>query len=157
MHSFGQTEHYMILVEFPLVINPFDILISGKPFAENLLWKPENGTKFTIVSRANGKVVRSYQSEPFFAFHHVNSFETENNGIVVDIVAYPDSTIVRSRWILLKAQRFSPCIFHTVSVMRSDTVGHIADLMGMIFNDGSYSRLSKYLISYAATHNLLEV
>ena len=30
-----------------------------------------------------------------------------------------------SRWILLKAQCFSPCIFHTVSVMRSDTVGHI--------------------------------
>ena len=57
MHSFGLTEHYMILVEFPLVINPLDILISGKPFAENLLWKPENGTKFTIVSRTNGKVV----------------------------------------------------------------------------------------------------
>ena len=62
-----------------------------------------------------------------------------------------------SRGILLKAQCFSPCIFHTVSVMRSDTVGHIADLTGMIFNDGSYSGLSKYLISYAATHNLLEV
>jgi beta,beta-carotene 9',10'-dioxygenase len=29
----------------------------------------------------------------------VNSFETENNGIVVDIVAYPDSTIVRSLYL----------------------------------------------------------
>ena len=26
MHSFGLTEHYMILVEFPLVINLLDIL-----------------------------------------------------------------------------------------------------------------------------------
>jgi beta,beta-carotene 9',10'-dioxygenase len=99
MHSFGLTEHYIILVEFPLVINPLDILVSGKPFAENLLWKPEKGTKFTIVDRTNGRVVGSYQSEPFFAFHHVNSFETENNGIVVDIVAYPDSTIVRSLYL----------------------------------------------------------
>lgn len=99
MHSFGLTEHYIILVEFPLVINPLDILISGKPFAENLLWKPEKGTKFTIVDRTNGEVVGSYQSEPFFAFHHVNSFETENNDIVVDIVAYQDSTIVRSLYL----------------------------------------------------------
>lgn len=106
MHSFGLTEHYIILVEFPLVINPLDILISGKPFAENLLWKPENGTKFTIVNRTNGKVVGSYQSEPFFAFHHVNSFETENNDIVVDIVAYPNSTIVRSLYLdILRGDR----------------------------------------------------
>jgi beta,beta-carotene 9',10'-dioxygenase len=83
MHSFGLTEHYIILVEFPLVINPLDILVSGKPFAENLSWKPEKGTKFTIVDRTNGRVVGSYQSESFFAFHHVNSFETENNGIVL--------------------------------------------------------------------------
>lgn len=99
MHSFGLTEHYIILVEFPLVINPLDILILGKPFAENLLWKPEKGTRFTVVDRTNGKVVGSYQSESFFAFHHVNSFETENNDIVVDIVVYPDSTIVRSLYL----------------------------------------------------------
>jgi beta,beta-carotene 9',10'-dioxygenase len=99
MHSFGLTEHYIILVEFPLVINPLDILISGKPFAENLLWKPEKGTRFTIVDRTNGKVVGSYQSEPFFAFHHVNSFETENNDLVADIVTYQDSTIVRSLYL----------------------------------------------------------
>jgi beta,beta-carotene 9',10'-dioxygenase len=49
MHSFGLTEHYIILVEFPLVINPLAILTSGKPFAENLLWKPEKGTKFTML------------------------------------------------------------------------------------------------------------
>jgi beta,beta-carotene 9',10'-dioxygenase len=99
MHSFGLTEHYIILVEFPLVINPFDILVPGKPFAENLLWKPGNGTGFTIINRTNGKVIGSYQCEPFFAFHHVNSFETENNDILVDIVGYSDSTIVRSLYL----------------------------------------------------------
>src|SRR5215207_6836814 len=121
MHSFGLTEHYIILVEFPLVINPLDILVAGKPFAENLLWKPEKGTKFTIVDRTNGRVIGSYQSEPFFAFHHVNSFETENNGIVVDIVAYPDSTIVRSLYL---------------DVLRGDIPGSI-----------SASQLRRYYIS----------
>ena len=52
------------------------------------------------------RLLGSYQSEPFFAFHHVNSFETENNGIVVDIVAYPDSTIVRSLYLdVLRGRR----------------------------------------------------
>ena len=51
-------------------------------------------------------MLADYQSEPFFAFHHVNSFETENNGIVVDIVAYPDSTIVRSLYLdVLRGRR----------------------------------------------------
>lgn len=98
MHSFGLTDHYVVLTEFPFVINPLDLLVSAKPFVENFKWEPERGTKLTIVRRTDGKVVGSYQTEPFFAFHHVNAFEIENK-IVLDIVAYPDDSVVRSLYL----------------------------------------------------------
>ena len=78
MHSFGITENYLILTEFPLFVNPVSMLLSGKPFIENFKWKPEKGTKFTLIERSTGKVVGSYHSDPFFAFHHINAFELGN-------------------------------------------------------------------------------
>src|SRR5262249_54457065 len=44
MHSFALTENYVILTEFPLVVNPFNLLLRGRPFIENFRWKPERGT-----------------------------------------------------------------------------------------------------------------
>jgi beta,beta-carotene 9',10'-dioxygenase len=98
MHSFGLTEHYILLVEFPLIVNPFDLIASGKPFIENFKWLPEKGTKFTVVRRVDGTVVGSYVSEPFFAFHHVNAFESENQ-IIIDMVTYPNDNIVSSLYL----------------------------------------------------------
>lgn len=46
MHSFGMTENYVILMEFPLFIKPFRLLLTGSPFVDNLFWKPEHGTNF---------------------------------------------------------------------------------------------------------------
>jgi beta,beta-carotene 9',10'-dioxygenase len=98
MHSFALTENYIILVEFPLVVNPLNLLVSGKPFTENFKWKPERGTKFTVVSRSNGKIVGHYHADPFFAFHHVNAFELEDK-IVLDIVTYQNDNIIRSLYL----------------------------------------------------------
>ena len=41
IHSFGLTEHYIVLAEFPLVANPISIPLSGRPFIENFKWEPE--------------------------------------------------------------------------------------------------------------------
>jgi beta,beta-carotene 9',10'-dioxygenase len=98
MHSFALTENYIILVEFPLVINPLDLIVSGKPFIENFRWKPERGTKFTIVSRSKRKIVGSYITDPFFAFHHVNAFEIDDK-IVLDIITYQNDDIIRSLYL----------------------------------------------------------
>lgn len=98
MHSFGMTENYLILTEFPLFVNPVSMLLSGKPFIENFKWKPEKGTKFTLIERSTGKVVGSYHSDPFFAFHHINAFEIGNK-IIIDIVAYDDNSIIDSLYL----------------------------------------------------------
>jgi carotenoid cleavage dioxygenase-like enzyme len=93
MHSFAQTRDYLILTQFPLTVNPLDLLRSGKPFIENYRWQPERGTIFTVIEKDTGKVVGNVEVEPFFAFHHVNGFE-DGVELVVDLAAYPDASII---------------------------------------------------------------
>jgi beta,beta-carotene 9',10'-dioxygenase len=95
MHSFGITENYVILAEFPLVVNPLNLLLWLKPYIENFRWKPERGTPFWVMNRHTGELVGRYESDTFFAFHHVNAFE-QGDELVVDIVAYPDADIVNA-------------------------------------------------------------
>lgn len=93
MHSFGLTDQYVILAEFPLVVNPLRLRFGRRPFIENYEWKPERGTRFTIFNRDTGEIVARPRSEAFFAFHHVNAFE-QNDKVVVDIAAYPNASVI---------------------------------------------------------------
>ena len=113
MHSFAMTENYLILAEFPLVANPLSLLTSdilGKSFIDNYQWKPQLGTRFSIVSKDDGNLVNTLTSEPFFAFHHVNAFE-QNGEIILDIAAYPDAKIIEGFYLTNLRQgktNFSP-------------------------------------------------
>lgn len=93
MHSFGMSSHYLILTEFPLVVNPLHLLLGRKPFIQNYRWEPQRGTIFHIVDKDSGHIVKTARSEPFFAFHHVNAFERDNE-VLVDIIAFPDSSVI---------------------------------------------------------------
>lgn len=92
MHSFGMTENFIVLAEFPLVVNPLRLLIPGRPFIENYEWQPERGTRFLLLEKRDGSV-RAYSAGAFFAFHHVNAFE-QGEDVFVDIAAYPDKSII---------------------------------------------------------------
>ncbi|MGO9487593.1 MAG: carotenoid oxygenase family protein [Solirubrobacteraceae bacterium] len=93
MHSFGLTERWLVLAEFPLVVNPLALALSGRPYIENYRWKPERGTRFTLIDRVSGQAGPSLRTDACFAFHHVNAFE-QGEEVVVDICAYPDAEIV---------------------------------------------------------------
>jgi len=93
MHSFGMTERYLILTEFPLTVNPLSLLLAGKPFIRNYEWEPNRGVRFNIVEKDSGKLIRTALAKVFFAFHHVNAFE-DGNDILSDIVVHPDSTVI---------------------------------------------------------------
>ena len=49
MHSFGMSERFLVLAEFPLCVNPLRLKLSGRPFIENYRWRPERGTLFTVI------------------------------------------------------------------------------------------------------------
>jgi carotenoid cleavage dioxygenase-like enzyme len=98
LHSFGMTENYFIIAEFPLVVNPLRLLLWLAPYIENFRWKPSRGSAFWIIDRQTGQVVRRLESDPFFAFHHVNAFE-RGDEIVLDIDAYPDASILKAYYL----------------------------------------------------------
>jgi len=98
MHSFGLTERWLVLAEFPLVVNPLALALSGRPYIENYRWKPERGTRFTLIDRRNGEVSGGFETEACFAFHHVNAYD--NGGeVVVDLCAYADAAIVEDLYL----------------------------------------------------------
>ncbi len=96
MHSFGISERYVVLVEFPLLVNPLRLATSGlggRAFIDNYEWKPERGTRFLLVDRGSGELRGPFESEPFFGFHHVNAFERDGE-LVVDLVAHEDPSAI---------------------------------------------------------------
>jgi beta,beta-carotene 9',10'-dioxygenase len=98
MHSFGLTARWLVLAEFPYVVNPLRLAFSGRPYIENYRWRPELGTRFHLFDRASGQAVGPFETEARFAFHHVNAYE-ENGDVVVDVCAGPDARIVEDLYL----------------------------------------------------------
>lgn len=98
MHSFGLTERYFVLAEFPLVVNPLRLAASGRPYIENYRWKPERGTRFTLIDRASGEVAGRYRTDARFAFHHVNAYE-EGDEVVVDLCTWDDAKVIEDLYL----------------------------------------------------------
>jgi beta,beta-carotene 9',10'-dioxygenase len=98
MHSFGLTERWLVLAEFPYVVNPLALALSGRPYIENYRWKPELGTRFTLVDRATGEATTGFQTDACFAFHHVNAYE-DHGEVIVDLCTTPDAGIVEDLYL----------------------------------------------------------
>jgi len=95
IHSFGMSERYLVLAEFPLVVNPISLLLWLKPYIENFRWRPERGTKFHVFDRRTGAHVKTLTSSAFFAFHHVNAYD-DGDEVVVDLVGYDDASVIEA-------------------------------------------------------------
>ena len=93
MHSFAMTPRYLALVAFPLVVDPLQVLLTGRPFIENFEWQPERGTQVHVFERDTGQRLTTVSTDPMFAFHHINAFEDDDT-LCIDMAAYPDARIV---------------------------------------------------------------
>jgi len=98
MHSFGLTERWLVLAEFPFMVNPPALALSGRPYIENYRWKPERGTRFTLIDRNSGEAVSGFETEACFAFHHVNAYE-DGEEVVVDLCIYPDPGVIEDLYL----------------------------------------------------------
>lgn len=98
MHSFGLTERWLVLAEFPFVVNPLQLASSGRPYIENYRWKPEQGTRFHLFDRRRGEYSGPFETDARFGFHHVNAYE-DGDQIVADICTYPDAGIVQDLYL----------------------------------------------------------
>ena len=160
MHSFGMSENYFILTEFPLVVNSLALLFWLKPYIENYQWKPSNGTRFTIIDRHSGEVKARIKTDPFFAFHHINAFE-KGNAIILDIDAYTDASIIKNFYLDRLAMPNSELAFgklrrYTIDMNTkrisadtlSDTCIELAN-----YDVGRYQNAADYRFIYAVSIN----
>jgi beta,beta-carotene 9',10'-dioxygenase len=93
LHAFSATARYIVIVEYPLMVRPLDLLLRRKPFIDNYSWKPQRGTRFHVIDKDTGTRAGVYETQAFFAFHHINAFD-DGDAVVLDICAYDDAKIV---------------------------------------------------------------
>jgi carotenoid cleavage dioxygenase-like enzyme len=93
MHSFAMTERYLVLTEFPLVVDPLRLMLSVAPFIRNYRWTPQRGLRFHVFDKDSGALVVSSVADAAFAFHHVNAYE-EGSDLVIDVITYDDAGII---------------------------------------------------------------
>lgn len=96
VHSIGVSESSVVLVETPLRI---DVKRTLSPFTEGffdlLVWDDDRNTRFVVVDRDTGSVVRDTTTDPFFTFHVVNAYD-DGDAVVVDLVEYEDDGIIEA-------------------------------------------------------------
>jgi len=97
-HSFAMSEHFIIHVDFPLVAHPLRIRFGNIPYINCYQWKPERGTRFTILEKSSGKIVKQHQAPACFAFHHINAYETGND-IIIDMAVKPDASLIEDLYL----------------------------------------------------------
>jgi carotenoid cleavage dioxygenase-like enzyme len=93
VHSFGLTERFFVLAEFPYVVDPLRLATTRKPFMENFRWEPDRGTCFRVFDRTTGDLRASFEAPPGFAFHFANAYE-DGEEVVADICVYDDPSIM---------------------------------------------------------------
>ena len=93
MHSFAMTERYLVLTEFPLVVDPLRLMLAVAPFIRNYRWLPERGLRFHVFDKDSGALVASRVADAAFAFHHVNAYE-EGSDLLIDVITYDNAGII---------------------------------------------------------------
>ena len=74
MHSFGLSEHFFVLAEFPFTVNSFKLATSGRPYIENYRWHADRPTRFQLVGRESGGL--KHGSKPTPALRSITSTRT---------------------------------------------------------------------------------
>ena len=95
MHSFALTPTYIILIETPFVVSPWDLFWNNTAFLDTFQWKPQLGTQFIVLERRTGAIVGSFKTDPFFMLHCINAYEKESK-LHIDLPCYSDAQVVKS-------------------------------------------------------------
>jgi carotenoid cleavage dioxygenase-like enzyme len=102
MHSFALTPRFVVLTEFPFVIDPLAVLKPGRldPFIEQFEWQPDRGTRFIVMDRTTGNVVAEPRTDALFGFHHANAYECAGGEeLVIDLETVPDVSAIDSLYL----------------------------------------------------------
>ena len=116
IHSFGLTPNYIILVESPLHVNPFDLLLRDRPFIENYRWQTEEPSHFILAHRDSKVDISTrdalvwqeagcYPGEPVFVPAPASVSAEEDAGLILSVVL--DARQKHSFLLVLDARSFT--------------------------------------------------
>lgn len=90
MHSFSLAGKYFVLFDYPFRCKTPRNL--AQEFVQSFSWQQKEPTIIYIIDRETGMYYQ-FETDPFFAFHHINGYEKDNK-IIIDIIAYPTADII---------------------------------------------------------------
>lgn len=97
IHSVSLTKKYFIFCVWQA-----DYKLNGAtlPYHKNVVqafraWDPKRKALWYVVDRDQGGVVRKFESDPFFAFHHINSYDDGDN-VVVDLCTFTTHEVIKT-------------------------------------------------------------
>lgn len=101
----------------------------GQGALEFFEWRPEEGTRFTVVRLSDGEIIGRYLGEAFFSYHHINAVERETadgkKELAIDMTCYPDAGYAMLTIEELKKLLYPNHVFKNGQV-RHDGVSHPA-------------------------------
>ena len=93
MHSLAVSPRYAVLMADPLYVNTQQVLSTVRPL-DALQWLPASPTTLYVIELRTSRVL-TLRCPARVHMHHINSYETRHS-LVVDYVAYPDISFLRS-------------------------------------------------------------
>jgi carotenoid cleavage dioxygenase-like enzyme len=95
IHSFSLTPNYLIFIEYPFYWNVTEILLSTN-ILPSMKWEPNSYSKILVINLKTNELEKTFETAPFFSFHHVNAYEEDDGNIIVDLIAYNDSSCINN-------------------------------------------------------------
>ncbi|MFC5204062.1 carotenoid oxygenase family protein [Streptomyces kaempferi] len=85
MHDFAITEHHIVWMDLPVVLDPVLAGRAGMPYR----WDEGYGARLGVMPRTPGSTeVRWYDVDPCYVFHVGNAYENAQGHVVLDAVRY---------------------------------------------------------------------
>ncbi|KAF9428971.1 hypothetical protein BGZ76_001984, partial [Entomortierella beljakovae] len=99
-HSFCLTKKYVVFCHWQcdFAASGVSVLWYGNAWESFKAKDPKVKAQFYIVDRAEGRHVATYETETFYAFHTINSFD-DGDDVVLDIAVYKDHTVIGDYYI----------------------------------------------------------
>ena len=99
LHSFGLTQRYVVIVTQPWNFSLAKFLSPERgPIITNYEWQPDLPSTLVLVDRKRGGVAATFETDAFFAFHHINAYD-QGDRVVVDVCAHKDAGVIEALYL----------------------------------------------------------
>ena len=106
LHSFSITEQYLVLGIYSAYFTMGGVkMLWTKNVIDAIEYDPKEKNKWLVIDRRHGKgLVAVFESDPFFAFHTINTWDEASptqegkNDVTLDISTYEDLDTLKRFW-----------------------------------------------------------